>query len=120
MGEKSKREGAGASRLPGASSTMRRGYYGAQAFLRGGPIGGPLSRDDCNTFGAAYNIGTRRPPISVSFPADPSLRMGLVARPQTHFRSCGAEAVPDSTAAQRHTEGRAPDIVPLPLSALLR
>jgi len=47
---------------------MRRGYYGARAFLRGGPIGEPLSRDDCNTFGAAYNIGTRRPPISVSFP----------------------------------------------------
>jgi len=60
-GEKSKREGAGAPRLPGASSTMRRGYYGAQVFLRGGPIGGPLSRDDCNTFGAAYNIGTRSP-----------------------------------------------------------
>ena len=38
---------------PEAWWTMRRGYYRAPVFLRGGPIGGPLSRDDCNTFGAA-------------------------------------------------------------------
>lgn len=106
-----------APRLPGASWTTRRGYYGARAFLRGGPIGGPLSRDDCNTFGAAYNIGTRGPPISVSVPAGPSLRAGLVARPtgRTRSGSCRAEAAaPDSTVAQRHTrKGGHPTVPPL-------
>lgn len=105
-----------APRLPGASWTMRRGYYGARAFLRGGPIGGPLSRDDCNTFGAAYNIGTRGPPISVSVPAGPSLRAGLVARPTGPALEAAEQKRRLSglnRSTETHTEGRAPDCSPL-------
>ncbi|KAG7197941.1 hypothetical protein KM043_016178 [Ampulex compressa] len=50
---KEKKKEEKAAGLPEASWTIRRGYYRAPVFLRGGPIGGPLSRDDCNTFGAA-------------------------------------------------------------------
>lgn len=100
-----------APRLPGASWTMRRGYYGARAFLRGGPIGRPLSRDDCNTFGAAYNIGTRGASIFVSFPARPSLRLVLRV-PGPTLEAVRCRSGPDRS-TETHTKGRAPDCFPL-------
>jgi len=101
---------------------MRRGYYGAWAFLRGGPIGGPLSRDDCNTFGAAYNIGTRRSPFlppsllpSISLglrppPTRPNARALLRVGPRTHTGSRSSRSDPGlDRSTETHTEGRAPD-----------
>lgn len=74
-------------------------------FLRGRPIGGPLSRDDCNTFGAAYNMGTRGRGKGRLLSLSSSLPLvhpwALLCIPELTLEAI-AEAILDSAVAQRH------------------